>query len=321
MEIKLDEKIDIKKIYNIYEIDIIDKKNNNINEIILIVLISGVYYMLSLNIIKNIISYEKYESLDEIISYFEKIKLMYHQGNNYFNFLNNKVDFYEFIDYLKQIIKIKNKGINIGKDLFIIRSNYKSYYFKIYNLKLKKVTHTINGYKLNKLLDKYFLVLSNGDIKSNNKILLCSCNNNQKENGILIIKLPLDEKEKILYKFYKTNFKIICFCPILVNNKDIKFILTNGFRNINLVEEIKLYKIYLSENFENINIEWIKDIIIEINAINENVISKENKENNRFKNQINYLTQSKFFENILATTYDGNHYLLTPPNINSYLEK
>ena len=58
--------------------------------------------------------------------------------------------------------------------------------------------------------------------KQNGKLLFCACKKYMKHqsNGILLLKLELDNNEINIYKtFYNTfNFEVYCFCNIFKNN-------------------------------------------------------------------------------------------------------
>ena len=122
------------------------------------------------------------------------------------------------------------------------------------------------------------------EIDKSNKILLCACKKylEDQKNGILLLKLELNNNFKILSQnFYETlNFEVSCICPIsefdeknVLNKEGNKLIetdkfLVGGFNSDTNQGMIKLYKVnYNKDNFEKTEIEYLKDfeIGIEIN--------------------------------------------------------
>ena len=124
--------------------------------------------------------------------------------------------------------------------------------------------------------------------------------------------------------FYKTdNFEVNCFCPISIitnKNKDYNNIDDEYKKNIQIEDTdfffvggydlekregiIKLYKIIYGEKTINTKIEFLQDI-----------------ETDSIDSPINCIIQSKISGNILVTSYNGNIYLFTKPNINFYLNE
>ena len=157
------------------------------------------------------------------------------------------------------------------------------------------------------------------------KILLCACKKYTKEqkNGILLVNTIMNEKD-VENPFYDTdNFEVFCFCPLLVEedgNKiedegggnliDTNYFLVGGFDNDLREGKIRLYKINYGKKAYNTTIEYVQDIDF-----------KEKDDIEAFNGPINCLIQSKRTGNILASCSNGNIYLLTPPNINYYLEE
>ena len=92
--------------------------------------------------------------------------------------------------------------------------------------------------------------------------------------------------------------------------EDTNYFLCGGFDEDRREGTIKLYKTIYGEKAYNTRIEYIQDIYF-----------KKQKDIEGFNGPINCLTQSKKTGNILASCYNGNIYLLTPPNINYYLEQ
>ena len=134
----------------------------------------------------------------------------------------------------------------------------------------------------------------------------------------------MEEKKDVENPFYDTNnFEVFCFCPILCkegenseNNDDngklidTNYFLVGGFDNDLREGKIMLYKINYGEKDFNTTIEYIQDINFKIRD-----------EIKTFNGPINCLVQSSKTGNIIASCYDGNIYLLTPPNLNYYLEE
>ena len=178
----------------------------------------------------------------------------------------------------------------------------------------------VKGYSF--ILSPNGLELISESINSN-KYILCACKkySNSKKNGILIVNPQIalnttTEKEKFIDT---DNFEVNCFCPILnvicnKDNKDAKleetnYLLVGGFDNDLRKGVIRLYKIIYGDNASITDIEYLQDIPF-----------KEKENIDGFNGPINCLIQSKKTGNIIANCYNGNIYLLTPPNINYYLK-
>lgn len=198
-----------------------------------------------------------------------------------------------------------------GKDILII-----------YNAKTNAIVKSIEEYS--------FIVSSNGlcpiDIKSNqnNKMLLCACKKYtpQQKNGILLIQLEFNNKNNIQEVFYDTeNFQVNCFCQIcdvvnenaigddITQKENIKinktnFVLVGGYDEGKGEGVIKLYEI------KGNKLIFLQDIEFEYD---------ENFQG--FDNSVSCITQSNITGNILVTCWDGNVYLLNPPNVDFYLKK
>ena len=71
---------------------------------------------------------------------------------------------------------------------------------------------------------------------------------------------------------------------------------------------IKLFKVVYGEKAWKTKIEFIQDIIIE-----------DNQNFEEFDVPISCIHQSKTTGHILVTSYNGNVYLFTPPNLDFYL--
>ena len=157
-----------------------------------------------------------------------------------------------------------------------------------------------------------------------NRILLCACKKYLRfqKNGILLLSFEDDNNIDnsyfpINYIFYCTNnFEVFCFCPISIfrdiqilenksNKNDTDYFLIGGFDSVKKKGLIKLYKVIYGEEFNNIRIEFIQDI----------VLFKK-----RFNGPISCMTQSNLDGKILVTCWDGNIYLLDYADIRKYLE-
>jgi hypothetical protein len=235
----------------------------------------------------------------------------------------------------KKDINVNNKnyrgGIQINKFLFAFtsNSNFPNGEDKliIYNYNKKSIVQTIEEYSF--IVSSNGLCLIDNKIDENNKILLCACKkyNFQQKNGILLIKLEINDNDLKFQKFFydTDDFEINCFCQIcnVENNNAIgeditqkenieiyktDFVLVGGFDEEKGEGIIKLYKIKNNEDNSE-KLEFLQDIEFEIND-NFNV----------FENSISCITQSNITGNIIVSCWDGNTYLLNPPNIDFYLE-
>ena len=200
-----------------------------------------------------------------------------------------------------------------------------------YNIKSKKLSNIIEGYS--------FVVSPNGlslieKEKNKNKILLCACKQykSEQKNGILIINAELADNMAIRDPFFKTeNFEVNCFCPIMIvdnknknyNNinideeykknieiKNTEYFLVGGFDQEKGEGKIKLYKLIFSEKIIDTTIKYIQDIDIE-----------EDDKFEGFNGPINCMIQSKITGNIIVSCYNEKIYMLTPPNLEYYIEK
>ena len=135
-------------------------------------------------------------------------------------------------------------------------------------------------------------------------------------NGILLLKLELDNNDIKIYKiFYKTfNFEVYCFCNIFKVNYDktldksiphendknyTEYVLVGGFDNYKKKGLIKLYKIIYNKDIKKIELEYIQDIQI------DKVKNKNNKYFKGFKGPITCITQA-IDEKILISSFDEN---------------
>ena len=235
--------------------------------------------------------------------------------------------------FLMKIPYIKNisflNSILINENILALISNsddpeYK-HILKFYNLIEKKYyQREIRGYS--------FILSPNGlellpKLNKENKfrILLCACKkyNKGQKNGILLINPQIEENKDIEHPFNNTdNFEVFCFCQLLYdkgeNNGEAKFIDTNYFLvggyDTNLKKgKIFLYKMKYGERAYNTTIEYVQEIVI-----------KEGNDINSFDGfnaSINCIKQSIRTGNILVGCSNGNIYILTPPDLNYFLEK
>mgnify|MGYP002624380048 CR=1 FL=1 len=238
--------------------------------------------------------------------------------NLFSNVNNNPIVYYDKISssYYRGGIQISdslyafasNSVIPNGNDILII-----------YNAKKKEIAKSIDKYS--------FIVSSNGfclidNINNNNKMLLWACRkyDSQQKNGILSIKLEIN-KNNFQEVFYDTgNFQVNCFCQICdvvnenvlgeditqeenirIDKKD--FIFVGGFDEDKREGVIKLYKIIDDK------LKFLQDIEFEYDQNFKG-----------FDNSVSCITQSNITGNILVTCWDGNVYLLNPPNIDFYLK-
>ena len=217
-------------------------------------------------------------------------------------------------------------GIQITENLYAFTSNSIEPKGKdiliIYNAKTNAIVKSIEEYS--------FIVSSNGlclidtNSNQNNKMLLCACKKYtpQQKNGILLIQLELNNKNNIQEVFYDTeNFQVNCFCQIsdvvnenaigddITRKENIKisktnFVLVGGYDEGKREGVIKLYVI--KEN----KLIFLQDIEFEYD---------ENFQG--FDNSVSCITQSNITGNILVSCWNGNIYLLNPPNVDFYLKK
>ena len=240
--------------------------------------------------------------------------------------LINLFDKTKDIKYVNLINQKYRGGIQINKVLFAFTSNSNITNGEdkliIYNYKRNEIVQTIKEYSF--IVSSNGLCLIDNKIDENNKILLCACKKYkpQQKNGILLINLEINDDLKVQHFFYDTDdFEVNCFCQIcnVDNNNAIgeditqrkkidiyktEFVLVGGFDGEKGEGIIKLYKIKNNEKFE-----FLQDIEFEYN---DNF--------NGFENSISCITQSNITGNIIVSCWDGNTYLLNPPNIDFYLK-
>ena len=223
-------------------------------------------------------------------------------------------------------IKISDKIVALSSNIIIPNGENKLIF---YNIKSKKISNEISGYSFT-ISNNNLALMSREDINKNNQILLCACKkytNNQK-NGILLINPNLADNKKIENEFFETNeFEVYCFCQILkIENKNMNFedIDEEYKKGINIIKtdyffvggfdiekregKIKLFKVVYGEKIWKTKIEYIQDIVFE-----------ENQNFEEFEGPISCIYQSKITGHIMVTSYSGNAYLFTHPNLSFYL--
>ena len=194
----------------------------------------------------------------------------------------------------------------------------------IYNTIEDKIIYTKENSSFNFSVNA-LSIIPEKENETKNKILLCACKKYMpdQENGILII-TNLNKDNQIINQFYPTGeFEVFTFCPLKIldqdefnNNsqriisKETDYFLVGGFDIEKREGKIKLYKANFNKDVRNIGIEFIQDIVIE-----------RNKSFKGFQGPISCIIQSKYSLFILATCYDGNVYLFSPPNLNYYMDK
>ena len=224
-------------------------------------------------------------------------------------------------------IKLNCQIIALTSNKYLLNGEDKILFF---NNNSRHVVKSIENYSFSLSQNNLVLMSIEGidrttEKDDKNKILLCGCKKYKEgqKNGILSLKLDLKDNFNILSQtFYETkNFEVYCLCPIFNIEKDIfifnkkpkrietEYFLVGGFNPKIKQGLIKLYKVnYNKENFENTEIEYIKDIEI-----------KSNKRGNKFdgfEGNITCIIQSKYNGNILITCSDGKVYSFKNPNIN-----
>ena len=218
----------------------------------------------------------------------------------------------------KILALISNSIIPSGEDKLIF-----------YDIQSKKIHKEIDGYSFN-ISNNNMTLISRQQKKLNNKILLCACwkYKNQHKNGILLVNPNLADNERLENEFYETDqFEVYCFCPIIkvenINNNlkeneeeyiksikimDTDYFFVGGFDAERGEGVIKLFKIIFGIKISNAKIEFIQDIVFE-----------ENQNFEEFDMPINSIYQSKKTGKIMISSYNGNTYLFSHPNLDYYL--
>ena len=249
----------------------------------------------------------------------------------------------ENVGIIKQIKGVYRGGIKINEDVFVFSSNS-----VLPNGEDKLIIYNIKENKCINILNYSFTISTNSlalmtHIETSSEVLLCGCKqyNKNQRNGILLVDLNTYKEE-----FLDTlDFEVYCFCPISnIDNKEenkiklspTNYIFVGGFEKDKNRGCIKLYKI--EENQEetknNITLEFIQDIIPDGRRVKKMYKIKEYNKNKTtkykeveyyyyfecFKRNISSIVQSKITGDILITSWDGNVYIFSPPNISYYLE-
>ena len=270
------------------------------------------------------------KQIDKIKTDNSNIETMYFCRNLFKLKNGNYIIFYENLIYYssdifspvlnsKSFLLSKNAyigGIKLNDDIIAFMSIHflskKENKLVFFNSKLERFLNEIllENYSVSLLENNYPIMRISKD--ENSTFLLVACKKYIKgdKNGILLIKLQLfgNDFKKTYQKFYDTkNFEVYCFCPILemgnifdAQKNESEYFLVGGFdlnRNEGL---IKLYKVIYYDKNENIEIEFIQDIIIEKKI--------------GFRGPITCINVSQKNQ-ILVTCYDGNEYLLSEPNL------
>ena len=242
-------------------------------------------------------------------------------------------------------------GILISKNIIVFTSNS----IKINGQDKIYIYDSENDASPQELItDEYSFTLSKQSLElmpnenGEKKFLLCGCTKYKEtqKNGILIINLDNSSNNF----FYDSNdFEVFCFCPIfLLTNKNkakksqyfTNYFFAGGFESDKRKGSIKLFKINIKEKINIENIEFVQDIIFEkktvkqiknkTEEIRDSTTIKNNKKYNNhddmeyydfkgFEKNISCIIQSLNTGKILITSWDGNVYLFSEPNISFYL--
>ena len=204
----------------------------------------------------------------------------------------------------RDAIKISDNIIALTSNSLIVDGEDKLIF---YNIAKNKIANQIQGYSFVASTNGLFL-LSREINKYTNKILFCACKKYlpQQKNGILMINVQKENKQKIELFYDTEKFEVYCFCPIILhddkNNKnETDFFLVGGFDVERREGRIKLFKILCNEMGYINNIEYLQDIEF------------------GFQRAVSSIIQSKKYGNILVSCYDGNLYLFTKINLDFYL--
>ena len=300
-------------LYNIFEINSYSILNNEIH---FIICSQKKIYLMKLNLENITLTYENY-------SIPISASACFNIGDNKFIIIGENGVFIDYNFFGKNEKEINKRkcileepyigGLKINKNLLAFTSNRLIPDGKdkiiFYDINLEKIINEIEGYS--------FIISNNGIISietlEKNNILLCACKKylSFQKSGILLI--FIENKDKIIFKhkLYKIkNYEVNCFCQIMLNNNEpTNYFFIGGFNPIKGEGLIKLYKLNINKNFEDIFIEYIQDIII-----NKNYLDFKG-----FQSSISCITQSSI-GNIIITCWDGNVYLFSPPNIDYYLK-
>ena len=157
-------------------------------------------------------------------------------------------------------------------------------------------------------------MLSLMQLNENENILLFACKKYfpEQKNRILLVNPHLEDNQDIINPFYETStFEVLCFCQLLLDKSDKtknNYFLARGFDSEKGEGIIKLLKIMNKEKIYDSKIEYMLDIVFEddINFLG-------------FDRAISCIIQSKHKGNIILSSWEGNIYLLTPPNLDFFV--
>ena len=298
--------------YNIYEI--INKEKDDKNLEIIVCCKKEIFFLLldteelTFNIYKK--------SLNNI-----SINICLEMGKNTY-IISGETGVYNLTNFMYNSERFNSKkisdtpfigGIGINDNIIALTSNS---IFPNGNDKL--IFYNYNKkFFVSKKIENYSFVLSqNGiilmDLNEKNKILICACKkySSGRNNGILLVNPQLEDYQEVIEPFYDTNeFEVYCFCQLYLSNKKSynDYFLVGGFDSELGEGVIKLYKLIRSESVCNTKIEYIIDIVFEINEKFEG-----------FERPITSIIQSKKNGNIIVSSWDGKIYLLTTPNLDFF---
>jgi hypothetical protein len=204
----------------------------------------------------------------------------------------------------RDAIKISDNIIALTSNKIIVDGEDKLIF---YNITKNKKCSQIQGYSFIATTNGLYL-LSREINKQANKILFCACKKYfpHQKNGILLVNVQKENKQKIELFYDTEKFEVYCFCPIFLyderNNKiETDFLLVGGFDVERREGRIKLFKILYNEMGNINNIEYLQDIEF------------------GFEGAVSSIVQSEKYGNVLVSCYDGNIYLFTKINLDFYL--
>ena len=219
-----------------------------------------------------------------------------------------------------------NKVISKGKDELIFFNNSSK---KEIEVKIKtsySFSYTTNGFSIMSIKQ------NKNEVEVENKALLCACKKyiKSQKNGILLVNMEINEDSDVLLSknfYYTGSFEVYCFCPLNSFNRKVLFdqsyfsatdyFLVGGLDTRKCRGMIKLYKINFGKVYYQNTIEFIEDIIIR-------KYDKKNKNDEIgyeyvINGAISCIIQSSQNGEILASSWDGNVYLLENINLDYYL--
>ena len=220
-----------------------------------------------------------------------------------------------------------NKVISKGKDELIFFNNSSK---KEIDVKIKtsySFSYTTNGFSIMSFIQ------NENEVEVENRALLCACKKyiKSQKNGILLVNMKINEDSDMLLSenFYHTgSFEVYCFCPLnTLNRKQLfdqsnfratDYFLVGGLDTKKCRGMIKLYKINFGKVYYQNTIEFIEDIIIR----KYDIRNKNDEIGNEYviNGAISCIIQSSQNGEILASSWDGNVYLLENINLDYYLK-